>query len=198
MDERLTTLTWILVSGGGGGLLGALFGGLAGAVHWKNGNATGTGLGLGVARAFDRIAQREMKPGVKGAIVGGVDGLAFLGVVGIIVGAVVMYGGGQGKTVLLPMLLGLALLMGGAVLFGMLAWGILRAGVRSVASVFACGITGALLGAMTAGASGLLAGCVGGAVVGNVLALLFQRWSAAPEPPEAQPDTRIRKSDSEP
>jgi hypothetical protein len=182
MDQRLAMLGWILLAGGGAGLLGGLFGAVAGSVHWRNGNATGTRLGLSVAGAFDRVARREMSPGVKGAVVGGIDGLAFLGTVGVVVAALVLYNGGSGRGVLLPLLLGLLSLMGGALLFGTLAWGILRAGVWAVVAVFAGGMTGAFFGALTGGAGGLLAGCVLGAILGNVAALLTQRWAPAFQP----------------
>jgi hypothetical protein len=177
MDERFANLVWILGFGGGCALLGALFGAVSAAIHWGRGNATGTIIGLEVARAFERGARNEFSPRVKGAIVGGVDGLVFLGVVGTVVSTIIVWSGPGREKVLGPAMLALVLLMALAVFFGLLAYGIFHAGVRAVVGVFAGGVLGGGVGFFLGGHSGVMCGCIAGITVGNLTALLVRYLS---------------------
>ncbi len=184
MDERLRAFAWILGSGCGGGALGAVFGALAGALYWRSGRSSGTRLALGVAEAFRRLSAREMSRPAQGALVGGVDGCLFLGLVGTVVGAAAVYGGGVPGEVLRGALFLALFLVGGAAFFGVLAYTLTRAGVTALLPVALGGVLGAALGWRLGGPGGLLVGGVSGIVAGNVIGLLcFHRY----EPKFAEP-----------
>ena len=91
MDNRFEAFLWILGSASFFGALGAAFGAISGAIAWKNGRTSGTGLGLRTAEAFARISECELTPGRKGALVGAVDGFLFLATLGLLVGTVAAY-----------------------------------------------------------------------------------------------------------
>jgi hypothetical protein len=169
MDERVRTFAWVLAGTGFFGLLGAAFGALAGHLSWRGGRRAGTAAGLTVARAFARAAGREFSPGRTGALVGGCDGLLFLGVLGAALGLVAAARGRAGWGVLGSVAFGALALVGGAVFFGTLAYGIRRGGVRALAGVFAGGMLGAFAGSAVAGADGLVFGAVAGVVAGTLL-----------------------------
>jgi hypothetical protein len=167
MDERTRLFLWVLAGGGFFALLGAAFGALTGALTWRSGRAAGTGLGLAVARAFARVADAELSPTRTGALVGGVDGAAFLGVVGAIIGYVAgARRPAEWQTLRSAMLAGALLVLGGA-FFGLLAYRIVAGGVRAVAGLFVGGLLGAVLGHSLGGLDGLLIGAIGGAVAGT-------------------------------
>jgi hypothetical protein len=194
MDEGLWTFALTLGCGAFGALLGAAFGATAGAVYWREGRAAGTALGLRVARAFERVAGRELSPGGRGALVGATDGFVFLGVAGVALGAVVARSGGAGD-VLAPVALGAALLAATAAALGLLAYGLGRAGVWALAAACLGAAVGGAAGKLLAGWSGLFAGCVGGFLLGNVAVLLVARFAprfVAPTldgPPRRRPAT---------
>src|SRR5690242_1781154 len=93
MDERLRAFLWLLGSAGAGGALGAAFGAAAGALYWRSGGASGTRLALWVVERIGRFADRDFSRPTKGALVGGVDGFLFLGVLATLFGAVAVRGG---------------------------------------------------------------------------------------------------------
>jgi hypothetical protein len=175
MDEPTRLFLWVLAAGGFGAVLGAGFGALTGALSWAKGNATGTAVGLGVARAFDRAAGGEMSPARKGALVGGADGLVFLGVLGTAVGYLLAARGRPAWATFRPAMTAALLLTGGAALFGLLGYGLLSAGVRAVAGLFAGAMLGALVGLYLGQLDGLVLGAVAGAFLGTVT-VLFWGW----------------------
>ena len=183
MDERLRAFAWILGCGCFGAALGTLFGALAGALYWRNGRASGTRLGLYVAESFGRFAGRAPSRTTKGGLVGAVDGFLFLGTIGALVGSAAVYTGKMPEDVLRPALWLALLLFGGAAFFGILAYSLVRAGVRALAAVGLGGVAGAALGSYLAGAGGLLFGSLAGVVAGNVVSLLWPRY----EPEFAEP-----------
>src|SRR4051812_42807356 len=91
MDDRFQAFLWILGSAAFFGALGAAFGAVSGALAWRTGKTSGTSVGLGVAETFARVAERDLSPGRKGALVGAVDGFLFLATLGVLVGAVAAY-----------------------------------------------------------------------------------------------------------
>jgi hypothetical protein len=172
MDDRARLFFLVLAGGLGFGVLGAAFGAVTGAVSWKNGRAAGTALGLGVARAFARLSEDEFSPAWKGALVGGTDGLAFLGVVGTAIGYLAGREG-VGWRVLPTAFLAAVLLAAGAIALGLLAYVLLAGGSRAVAGLFVGGALGAVGGLAVARLDGLVVGAVAGAAVG---ALAVTGW----------------------
>lgn len=168
MDDRQRFFWELLAGSAFFAFLGAGFGSVVGAITWRGGRAAGTPLGLRVARACGK----ELSPGAHGAIVGGVDGFVFLGILGLLFGAVGAVNGQPGGAVIHPAgttLLALAL---AAIFFGLLASGMLKAGPRAVVSIFASVLLCAYLGASLRGTDGLLPGALLGIVVGTLAALL--------------------------
>jgi hypothetical protein len=188
VDERVRTFLVVAGCGGFLGLLGALFGAITGALYWRSGKASGTAWGLRVADAFARAAQRQLEPGVRGALVGAVDGFLFLGLVGTAAGAVLASLGLVRAEVLGPLAVGALLLTAAAVAFGTLAYGFARAGVWAVPAVFAGGVTGAVVGAWLSGWAGLLFGCVAGGALGNGAVLLAGASAPRDVGPDDPPD----------
>jgi hypothetical protein len=185
MDDRLRIFLWILGGGGTFGLLGSVFGGLAGFLAWRSGRAAGTTLGLGVARAFARAARREHSPGQQGAIVGAVDGLLFLGVLGGLFGLWGAFRGDPPWQILAPAAV-FAVLMAAAVFFGVLAYGAIRVrGWALAAQVGGC-VVGALIGNDLAELPGMLGGAVVGGIVAGLLVLAARPYS--PQNP-SEPET---------
>ncbi len=184
MDARLRTFAWILGSGCFGAMVGIVFGALAGALYWRSGRASGTRLGLLIADAFGRFSRRPLSRTTRGSLIGAVDGLLFLGVVGTLLGVAGVASGRDLEEILRPALWLALLLVGGAIFFGTLAYTLTRAGVRALAAVGGGGILGAALGSYLAGVGGLLFGSLGGLVAGNALGLL---WPARYEPEFLEP-----------
>jgi hypothetical protein len=178
MDERLRVFLWIAGGGAFFAVLGAGFGGLAGALYWRGGRTAGTGLGLAVARAFDRAAGQSMSRTARGAITGAVDGFLFLGLLGLALGALAVYSGKVRPSVVGPVVVGALLLAAGALFFGGLAYAITRTGVLGVASLFAGAATGALVGFSLAGPHGLMIGLVAGVLLGSLAGLVLRRPGA--------------------
>jgi hypothetical protein len=168
VDDQLRTFLQVLACGGSFGLLGAAFGGLVGHLAWRRGRPAGSAAGLAVARAMARAAGREGTPGGTGILVGATDGLIFLGVIGTALGLSAARGH-FAWSVLNRLGFGFLVLTGGAVLFGGMALGIVYAGSRAVAGVFAGGIIGAASGAVLGRGDGLVLGAVGGLLAGTLL-----------------------------
>lgn len=183
MDERLRVFAMVLGSGGFCAVLGGLFGAVTGATYWGSGRAAGTVFGLRVARAL--AGGQELPRKTYGAIVGAIDGFLFLGLLGSLAGAFLAHARhGEGEY-LAPAAAGLAFLVALAVLFGALAYAVVRAGVYAIVGLFAGGLTGGLLGAWaaawvgtySAGRFGWLVGAVLGVLAGTSLGALARRYS---------------------
>jgi hypothetical protein len=193
MDDRLRVFALVLGSGGFCAVLGAVFGAVTGATYWGSGKAAGTALGLRVARAL--AGGRELSRQARGAIVGAVDGLLFLGILGALAGAFLAHTRHDEGEFLAPAAAGLIFLVALAVLFGSLAYAVVRAGVYAIVGLFAGGISGGLVGAWVAavlgtyraGLFGWLIGAVLGVVAGASLGVLARRYS--PRITEPRPGT---------
>jgi hypothetical protein len=173
MGEQQTLFFWILASGGFGAALGAAFGAGVGAVTWLSGRAAGTFFGFRMARAFENAARYELTPGTKGALIGGTDGSVFLGAVGVVVGAVVASRTPAAWEILGPTAAALTILMGGGILFGLIALALLRTGVRAVIPLFFGAMLGAGIGLWLGRANGLLTGLGVGIAAGTLIAFLW-------------------------
>jgi hypothetical protein len=191
MDERLLLFVWALCGLGVFGLLGAGFGALAGAVTRASGGSAGSLVGMAVAQALARVRGKDLSPVLTGAVVGAVDGACFLGVAGTVLGVVAGYWG-LGKSPWLAITAwGVGLLFPGAILFGLLAYGLVRAGSRAVAAIFLGALGGACAGFQTGGARSLFLGALGGALLGSLGAILWagtgrSPTSSAPEDEEEE------------
>jgi hypothetical protein len=168
VDEPLQTFARVLACGGFFGVLGAAFGGLVGYLSWTRGRPAGSGAGLAIASTMDRIAGRKSSPAQTGILVGAFDGLLFLGLAGTALGLVAARGH-FGWAFLSRIALGTLMLTGGAVFFGGLALGIIYAGARAMAGVFAGGMLGAASGALLGRGDGLVLGAIGGVLAGTIL-----------------------------
>ncbi len=175
MDDRLATFARVLAFTGFFGLVGAAFGGLVGHLAWKRGRPAGSAVGLGVARAFARVARSEASAGRTGTLVGAVDGLLFLGFSGAVLGLLAARGH-VGWVALGHAAFGFLILTGGAVFFGGMALGLVYAGVRAIAGVFAAGVLGAAGGALIGHADGLVVGAVAGILTGTLLGVAVRDW----------------------
>jgi hypothetical protein len=173
MDERWRVLLVVLGTGLGAALLGALFGGLTGMLHWRAGKATGGWFGLRVLAALEEAGESEFSPTFKGILVGAVDGLLFLGTLGAVIGLVIVLWHPGREAILGTGLLAVAFLMFGAVGFGLLAYCLVRAGSRGIGGPLALALAGSYLGFRFFGLTGLLLGCMAGLVGGALLTLFF-------------------------
>lgn len=176
MDETWRRLAWILGTGGYGAVLGGVFGGVTGYVHWGSGRAAGTFLGHRLLEAFESAGGQEYSPRQRGTLVGVTDGFVFLGVIGTVVGTVFAYVGRPDDEVLLYGAVGGVLLALAAMFFGILAYAIVRNGVWAVIGLFIGGIGGAFAATLLFGVNHLLAGVVPGLVVGMLAGLLWRRF----------------------
>jgi hypothetical protein len=175
------------------GLLGAVFGATAGASARAGGRAAGGALGLAAARALVKVRGRELPDVVTGAVVGGVDGLTFLGVAGAVFGLVYGYSGEVRREMLLTLALGIGVLAVAAAVLGTLATGLIRAGVWGVAAMFVAALGGCALGARLAGLPGLVYGALFGLGVGALSGLL--RGDRPAPPPEDESADESDESD---
>jgi len=184
MEERLRIVLWTLAGGGFCGAVGLWFGALAAAMAWRHGQAGGGRLGRAVADAFTRLRSRPPSEAVAAALVGGVEGAAFLGALGALAGFVAGYSGQVRPATAGMVGVGLLLLAVGAAFFGSLAYGMVRAGTWSLLGVFSGGMAGALVGAHFAQRDGLMYGSLLGALLGLAPALIGVFRHITETPPE--------------
>jgi hypothetical protein len=197
MDERLRICLWMVGGGGLGAILGGTFGALTGVLHAQSGGAAGTGFGRRVADAFARTAEEEVSPARRAAMSGAADGFLFLGLLGLVAGALLGASGRSADELLLPALGGAMVLVGGAVFFGVLALAMTRIGVWAVIDVFACGLLGSLLAGILLGADRCLLGTLPGLLIGLIFSFLRGRYAPTFRPPQVgKPVARFR-SDAE-
>lgn len=195
MDERLQIFGYALCGAGVFGLLGALFGALAGVMMRLTGRAAGSYLGITVAAAFARARGRPLSDVAAGLIIGGTDGACFLGVAGVLAGAAIGYVGKEPARLLWNVTWAGGLLTLGAVFFGGLAYGVVRAGAWVVGLSFAVACAGGILGFVLDSGTGLFLGAAGGALLGSIsgalLGLLTPDRTAAPPSPEEPPEEDV-------
>lgn len=177
MDKRLWFCLWVVGGTCFLGVLGALFGAIAGALARMSGSAPGGILGHRVLAAYEKVADRELTPAQCGAVVGAADGAFFLGMVGAILGLLAGANERFSNSTLLGLFLLIAALIVLALHFGLLAYGMSRAGFRA----FAGASTGGVLGAVTGAAFGGLLGFFAGVEVGVVAGLAYALWTRSAE-----------------
>jgi hypothetical protein len=154
--------------------VGALFGAVAGALARVSGRAPGGLLGNTLAQALGKLSRRSILEPMTGALIGAVDGAAFLAVVGFILGTIVGYCDTAAQLQAAGILaIGAVLLVLTAVLFGMLAYVFLWAGRRGMGAGCIV-VAGVLLGSFAEIRYGVhfafLAGTLAGALLGILAA----------------------------
>src|SRR6266542_935634 len=175
MDNRLALLLWTLAGAFSFALLGGLFGGLAGWLSWRNGNASGSIVGRRVADALARLMEDEPSDGQKAALTGAADGVFFLGLIGTLIGLIAGHRDEPPADWLLPAFGILVLLLAGAVVFGALAYRMVSLRVPAVLGFFAGGMSGALVAAFEWGVEHIVPGAVIGILVGALIGLALPR-----------------------
>src|SRR5439155_469372 len=150
MDDRLILSCWVISGAVFLGAIGALFGGLAGFMARLHGRTPGGFIGWRVLRAVERALRRDLSPLQAGILIGAVDGASFLGVVGALLGLLAGKADWFPNSVLLALFLGIAVVAGLAVAFGMSAYLFARGGVVLLGTACAGCLTGMYLGAMLA------------------------------------------------
>lgn len=165
-------------------LLGALFGAVVGATYRIAGRSAGGWLGLGAADALARARGRQLNPVAEAALVGALDGGAFLGVIGTGLGLLAGWMGSD-QAMLRTLVLGGSLLALGATFFGGLAYGLVKGGVRLIGLVFAGGLAGGTAGWWLAAVTGLFYGAATGSLAGSLAGLLCTT------PAEPSPDDDV-------
>jgi len=191
MDEIGRNMACIVGCGGFGAALGAAFGAVTGAVYWGGGRAAGTAVGLRVAAAFEE-AGSELSRRQRGALVGATDGFLFLGFVGTALGLTFAYTGGPDAALLVPLAVGGVLLAVAAVVFGVLAYAVVRNGVWAVIGLFLGGIAGAFTAALLLGADRLLWGVVPGLIAGTAASFLLPKYEPRFRAPGVASDAHDR------
>lgn len=175
MDEPLVMLAWTLAGTLAFGLVGALFGGVSAWLNSRSGHVSGSGVGRRIAEALAQLREEELSDIQKGTLVGVVDGALFLGVLGTLVGVLAFQSGKPPHTWLVPLFVVLVALTGGAMLFGVLALGMVRLGLRAVVAVFVGGILGAVVAATRVGVAHIVPGAVLGLLAGMFVVVLLPR-----------------------
>ena len=173
MDDSLRIFLWTLGGALSFALLGALFGGLAGWLSWRHGSATGSVVGRKVAEALARLRDGGLTADQRAAAVGAADGALFLGLVGTLIGLVAGRRGEDPAAWLLPVFAAVVLLVGGAALFGTLAYGLVRMQRRAVLGVSLGGMAGGLFAALAVGVLHIVPGVAAGILVGALVSLLL-------------------------
>jgi hypothetical protein len=174
-DDRLRLFLWMVGGGGLLGVVGLLFGALTGLLtHW-DGRYAGGFLGRKVLQAIVRVSEQPPSPSVRAAIVGAAEGACFLGLVGLVLGAVVGHYAALDVAAVAWLALAAVLLPVTAALFGILAYGLSRAGTR-ILGLFCCGgLIGAFVGSRLGATDGILIGSIVGALTGFALGLVARR-----------------------
>ncbi len=200
MDDRLRIFLWIVSGGAFGAVLGGAFGALTAALYLQSGGAAGTGFGRRVADAFARTSLHPPSPLRRAALIGAADGFLFLGLLGIVAGALLGASGRAADEVLMPALAGCVILAGGAVFFGTLALAMSHS-ARTVGNVVAGGLLGAFVAALFVGADRLLVGVAPGLLAGLVYSLLYslaaRRYAPTFQPPRVGKTIPHNSADSE-
>jgi hypothetical protein len=174
MDDRVRIFLCVLAGAGLFAVLGGVFGAIAGAWQRAGGRVSGGAIGVWVTQALERARQSPLPDLTAGAVIGGVDGALFLGVLGCLFGGGVGYAGAAHTHLLFDVGLGAAALVAIALGFGCIAHGLTRGGVRSFGVFFlviilcgtlgggVAGVVGVFIGALV----GMALGAIGGFVVG--------------------------------
>ncbi len=192
MDERLRICLWMIGGGVFGCVLGSVFGALAAALlHERCGEMAGTRMARRMVENFLRMGERQPLQMSRAALIGAADGFLFLGTLGLVCGALLGVSGRAADGLLLPMVAGSALLAGGAIFFGTLAYA-LTYHTAEVLHAVAGSFLGSYLAVTLLGPDYGPAGLIPGLCLGLFLCHAVRRYSPRFQPP------RIEKTPSPP
>jgi hypothetical protein len=174
MDDRVRIFLCVLAGASAFAVLGGVFGAVAGAWQRAGGHVSGGAIGVWVTKALERARRSPLPDLTAAAVVGGVDGAVFLGVLGCLFGGAVGWAGEGHTHLLFDVGLGAVGLVATTVGFACIAHGLTRGGVRWFGVFFLvivlcatiggglAGVVGVFIGALV----GLMLGAIGGFVVG--------------------------------
>jgi hypothetical protein len=174
MDERVRIFLCALAGAVLFALLGGVFGAAAGAWQRAGDRASGGAIGIWVAQALERARRSPLPELTAAAVVGGVDGALFLGVLGCLFGGAVGLAGEAHTHLLFDVALRVVGLVATTLGFATIAHGLTRAGVRWFGVFFLviilCGAVGGgvagVVGVFVGALVGMALGAIGGFVVG--------------------------------
>jgi hypothetical protein len=166
MDNRLLIVCWTVGGGVFLGVVGAIFGGLAGFLARTHGRSPGSFLGLRVLRAIEQVQKRPLASGPAGILVGAIDGATFLGTVGILLGWLASRSESIPDAVFIAIFLAIGCIAVLAASVGTTAYLISRGGMRAAWAVCSGGLVGICVGVWAAGAGGVLIGAWLGLLLG--------------------------------
>jgi len=169
MDDRFVLFCWAVGGGVFLGVVGALFGGLAGLMARLHDRSPGGFLGWRVLRAVESVLHREISPVPAGVLVGAVDGAAFLGTVGVLLGLLAAKTDLLPPTALLAIFLGIGMIAALAAAFGGTAYLFARGGIRLFSAVCVGGVLGICTGMEIADSEGVMVGAPLGLLLGFVI-----------------------------
>lgn len=186
MEDRVSLFLFVLAGIAGFGLVGVVFGGLAGGVAQLNGVAGAAFVGRLVVDALNRVRTTPLDDFTAAVLRGSVDGGGFLGAVGAVVAFALAAVAGEPGSLLVGVLFSAAALAGVAALFGLLSYALSQArGTLLVGVVCISSLAGAVTGAaVLRNEAGILPGTAVGAVVGLVAGTLTLK---PPRPPADEP-----------
>lgn len=195
MDDRLRICLWMVGGGALGAVLGGIFGALTAVLYARNGGAAGTGLARRVAEAFLDTALHPPSDTSRAALVGAVDGLFFLGILGLFAGALL---GISGRSVyeFVPLIFGSALLVGAAAIFGTVAYALTYRPAVCL-YIIAGSIVGGLLAENVLGSNVVFPGAWVGGFVALFLYRVVHGYSPKFHSPRVGKTTPLPRSDTD-
>jgi hypothetical protein len=183
MDDRLRICLWMVGGGGLGAALGGVFGAVAAAqLYARCREVAGTQLARRVVESFLRSGEHPPSRLGLATLVGAADGFFFLGSLGLVGGALLGTSGRAADEFLVPIVLGSVLLVGGAILFGVLAYALTHHAAALVYAAAGAG-SGSFLAALLLGADYSLVGLVPGLCLGLLLGRAVRHYSPRFHPP---------------
>src|SRR5262249_3335004 len=152
------------------------------AVYARSGGAAGTGWARRVAEAFLSTALHPPSSTGRAAFVGAADGFLFLGILGLVGGALLGKSGRNTDELLVPIVVGSVLLVGGAIFVGTLAHALTYGGAVFLYS-FASSLLGWFLAFILLGPDYAVGGIGAGATIGMLLCNAVRLYSPKFQPP---------------
>ena len=177
MDERLWICLWMVSGGCLGAVLGGAFGALTAVLFAQNGGAAGTRLARHIVENVLDSAEQQPSSTGRAAIIGAADGIFFLGLLGLVAGALLGLSGRAVNELLLPVVGGSVLLFGGAAFFGTLAYSLSRTGLWAILWIVGGGMLGTLLAGFLLGADNCLLGTIPGLLAALIFSLIGGRYA---------------------
>jgi hypothetical protein len=190
MDGKLVLVYWTVGGGLFLGVVGALFGGLAGLIARAQGRSPGGYVGLFVLRAVERVLRQDIAPLWAGVLVGACDGAAFLGALGVLLGWLASRSDEASAAAFLAIFLGIGSIAVMAAALGCMAYLISRSGMRAAWAVTGGGVAGICTGMGVAGARGVLVGALLGLLFGLALG-----WLTSGREPPGKQTTQFEEDD---